>query len=58
MESVEGWAECEVALSYGEEVMLYGKEHILLELTMLFDAVLLQLYLLWFSGLEHKERKP
>lgn len=50
MESVEGWAECEVALSYGEEVMLYGKEHILLELTMLFDAVLLQLYLLWFSG--------
>lgn len=44
MNNAEGLFGCVVALSFGGEVMLYGRERVLLELTMLFDAVVLQVF--------------
>lgn len=55
MNSAAGLFGCKVALSYGGEVMLYGGEHVLLEL-----AMLLMQYCRYFSpgspGLEHDHR--
>lgn len=57
MKSVDGLFGCKVALSYRGEVMLYGREHVLLELTMLFDAVVLQLFFPWLFRFRAQPKK-